>query len=165
MPEYYPITVTRSDGLFKTTTSNGTEEANEPTASQQNSAPDEDGNFDYYKKLKPDDPKYIEWCRKLGGNLNKQLGPEKYRSEWASCISICQDLTVNRVSRYSVGTARGICPLGTFQRKYQPEQDIKRWRYEAEGKACSWHVRPTRLLPLRTSTRSQEEISQSSGLL
>jgi hypothetical protein len=80
MAPYYPITVHRSDGVFSITTKSGVNESNEPTAAQQNDSPDSKGNVDCYKRLDAEEPKAIDWRRKLAGMLIHRLGGREQAS-------------------------------------------------------------------------------------
>lgn len=53
---------------------------NEPD--KQNSAPKKNGELDYYELLKPDDPTYLDWMKKLGGMIAVSCNiRDKYGSE------------------------------------------------------------------------------------
>ncbi|RAL59635.1 hypothetical protein DID88_006494 [Monilinia fructigena] len=54
MTPLYPVIICRSDGQLETITKTGE---------------DEDGNVDCYKKLEDDEPKAVDWRRKIGGML------------------------------------------------------------------------------------------------
>jgi len=73
MAPYYPLYVCRTDGLFKVSTRAG-DELNQPTDAQIRDTPDAKGNVDCYKKLEHDDPKHIDWRRKLGGMMMHLVG-------------------------------------------------------------------------------------------
>jgi hypothetical protein len=74
MAPYYPVHILRSDGLTEVTTKAGVTELNQPTAAQLSDTPDANGNVDCYKRLEPDNPKAVDWSRKLGGMLMHLLG-------------------------------------------------------------------------------------------
>jgi len=74
MAPYYPLTIERSDGQLEVITKAGVRELNQPTPAQLNDTPDKDGMVDCYKKLDPDEPKAIDWRRKIGGMLMHLLG-------------------------------------------------------------------------------------------
>lgn len=74
MAPYYPVTVCRSDGQVEIITTSGIREHNRPTQEQLSDTPDANGNVDCYKRLDEDDPKAIDWRRKLGGMLMHHLG-------------------------------------------------------------------------------------------
>jgi hypothetical protein len=74
MAPYYPVHILRSDGLTEVTTKAGVIELNQPTAAQLSDTPDANGNVDCYKRLEPDNPKAVDWNRKLGGMLMHLLG-------------------------------------------------------------------------------------------
>jgi hypothetical protein len=74
MAPYFPVTVCRSDGLLEVTTKFGTKEHNRPTPTQLDETPDPDGMVDCYRKLDDNEPKAVDWRRKLGGMLMHLLG-------------------------------------------------------------------------------------------
>jgi hypothetical protein len=74
MAPHFPVTICRSDGQTEVITKTGIQELNRPTAAQLNGAPDAEGNVDCYKKLDYDEPKAVDWRRKLGGMLMHLLG-------------------------------------------------------------------------------------------
>ncbi|TQS34332.1 hypothetical protein Golomagni_05288 [Golovinomyces magnicellulatus] len=77
MASYYPVTVSRSDGLLEVETKNGLE-LNQPTPAQLNDKPDAKGNVDYYRKLSDTDAKAVDWRRKIGGMLMNILGGRQH---------------------------------------------------------------------------------------
>lgn len=81
MPNYYPLTVARSDGKLEIVTKNGVRETNEPTAAQLNATPDAQGVVDCYKRLDLNDQKSVDWRRKIGGMLMHHLGNKSHAGE------------------------------------------------------------------------------------
>ncbi|MCJ1391543.1 hypothetical protein MMC18_004407 [Xylographa bjoerkii] len=57
-------------------------EANGPTQAQLQKVKDSKGLFTFYQKLKVSHPKHIEWRRKLGGMLMRELGKKESQSKW-----------------------------------------------------------------------------------
>lgn len=75
MTRYYPLYVRRSDGKLETVHGKK-KEKNEPTLDQLNDTPDSNGVSDYYRPIAEDEPKHLDWRRKLGGMLMRELaGP------------------------------------------------------------------------------------------
>jgi hypothetical protein len=74
MVPYYPVKCHRSDGQLEIITKSGFKELNQPTAAQLDSKPDKDGMVDCYKRLDPNEPKAVDWRRKIGGMLMHLLG-------------------------------------------------------------------------------------------
>ncbi|KAK8236018.1 hypothetical protein HDK90DRAFT_413966 [Phyllosticta capitalensis] len=72
MTRYYPIYVRRSDGKAETGSAKKREK-NEPTPEQLNTKPDANGVSDYYRPIGEDEPKHLDWRRKLGGMLMRVL--------------------------------------------------------------------------------------------
>ena len=77
---YYPIVISRSDGQLETGTGKE-KEKNEPTPEQLDDKPDKNGVVDYYKKLGEDEPKTLDWKRKLAEMLIKELGSNEPKGE------------------------------------------------------------------------------------
>lgn len=74
MAPFYPVTICRSDGQLETITKTGVKESNQPTPAQLNDKEDAEGNVDCYIELEYDEPKAIDWRRKIGGMLMHYLG-------------------------------------------------------------------------------------------
>lgn len=75
MAPYVPIYVSRSDAKLEAISSKSRrKEPNEPTAAQLDNTPDAKGISDYYKYLDVGDSKEVDWRRKLGGLLMKEIG-------------------------------------------------------------------------------------------
>lgn len=96
MPNYYPLTVARSDGQLEVITRTGVREGNEPTALQLNATPDKDGMVDCYKKLAPNDQKAIDWRRKIGGMLMHHLGAKAHSGNSLRTYVRRESLTISR---------------------------------------------------------------------
>jgi hypothetical protein len=95
MAPYFPVTVCRSDGQFETITRGGVKELNQPTKEQLDDTPDANGNVDCYKKLSEDDPKAVDWRRKLGGMLMHLVGGKEHAGMFKALIysgSTCKQL-------------------------------------------------------------------------
>lgn len=78
MAPFYPVYIARSDGKLEITSKSGKKELNQPTAQQLDSTPDARGVSDFYKKLEDGDPKEVDWRRKLGGMLIRELGGKEH---------------------------------------------------------------------------------------
>jgi len=63
----------RSDGKIEIRGRLGTKEKNEPLPAQLDPTPGKDGISDYYRALSEDDAKHLEWRRKLGGMLAREI--------------------------------------------------------------------------------------------
>ena len=87
MTRFYPLYVRRSDGklealLFQSQGRPGKlevvakgkrKELNEPTEEQLDQKPDKNGVSDYYREVSMDESKHLDWRRKLGGMLAREL--------------------------------------------------------------------------------------------
>jgi len=74
MAPFYPLYVRRSDGRLEATTHHKRKERNEPTSEQLDRKPDAHGVSDYYREVSIDETKHLDWRRKLGGLLARDLG-------------------------------------------------------------------------------------------
>ena len=73
MARFYPLYVRRSDGKLEVVLKGKRKERNEPTAEQLDQKPDKNGISDYYREVSPDEVKHLDWRRKLGGLLAREL--------------------------------------------------------------------------------------------
>ncbi|QSZ34388.1 hypothetical protein DSL72_005980 [Monilinia vaccinii-corymbosi] len=78
MASFHPVIICRSDGQLETTAKTGAKELNQPTPAQLDDKEDAEGNVDCYKKLEDDEPKAIDWRRKIGGMLMHYLGGKEH---------------------------------------------------------------------------------------
>ena len=78
---YQPVVVARSDGQLETG-SGRDREKNEPTPEQLDDTPDKNGVVDYYKKLGDEEPKSLDWKRKLAEMLMRELGDTEHKGRW-----------------------------------------------------------------------------------
>lgn len=74
MARFYPVIARRSDGKLDILGKARKRETNEPTAEQLDQKPDKNGVADYYREVSLDEPKHLDWRRKLGGMLAHELG-------------------------------------------------------------------------------------------
>ncbi|KAF2143929.1 uncharacterized protein K452DRAFT_285968 [Aplosporella prunicola CBS 121167] len=82
MTRFYPLYVRRSDGKLETIHARK-KEKNEPTPEQLNSTPDANGVSDYYRAIAEDEVKHLDWRRKLGMMLIREIGgPEQQQKNY-----------------------------------------------------------------------------------
>ena len=74
MARFYPLYVRRSDGKLEVIGHHKRKELNQPTPEQLNKKPDSNGISDYYREVAIDETKHLDWRRKLGGMLARELG-------------------------------------------------------------------------------------------
>lgn len=72
MGRFYPLYVRRSDGK-REVISQRKKEVNQPTEDQLDQRPDKNGVSDFYREVAPDEPKHLDWRRKIGGMLAREL--------------------------------------------------------------------------------------------
>ena len=73
MARFYPLYVRRSDGKLEIIAKGKRRERNEPTSEQLDQKPDKHGISDYYREVSLDEMKSLDWRRKLGGMLAREL--------------------------------------------------------------------------------------------
>ena len=82
----YPVDVLQSDGkLVARVEKKGVglvDEPNEPSAEQLNETPNAQGDQTFYKLLDNDDPKCLDWRRKLGQRLAEELCSGERARRW-----------------------------------------------------------------------------------
>lgn len=78
MAPLFPLYIARSDGKLAITSSKSKQkELNRPTEAQLDQAPNAKGVSDFYKELDFGDPKEVDWRRKLGGMLMREIGAKE----------------------------------------------------------------------------------------
>ena len=73
MTRFYPLYVRRSDGRVEVVAKGKRKEFNQPTSDQLDQRPDKNGISDYYREVSIDEPKHLDWRRKLGGMLAREM--------------------------------------------------------------------------------------------
>lgn len=82
---FWPVFPQRSDG--RTVVNNkGAPVRNGPTESQLDRTPNEQGQSDYYRLIDKDDAKHVDWRKKLGGMLVREIGRAEDEDKWQQCI-------------------------------------------------------------------------------
>ena len=79
MAPFYSIYVARSDGKLEIRTSKSTVEANEPLPDQLDQKPNAQGVADFYRHCQFGESKELEWRRKLGGMLMREIGSKEHK--------------------------------------------------------------------------------------
>ncbi|KAH7130401.1 transcription-silencing protein Clr2-domain-containing protein [Dendryphion nanum] len=82
---FWPIYVRKSDG-HEVFTSKGIQVKNAPSIQQLDRTPNSQGQSDYYRLIERDEPKHIDWRKKLGGMLLRELGGKQTEDKWAQTI-------------------------------------------------------------------------------
>ncbi|KAF2121076.1 transcription-silencing protein Clr2-domain-containing protein [Lophiotrema nucula] len=85
MTQFYPLFPHKSDGCDEIL-SKGLNIKNGPNASQLDQTPNAQGQADYYRVISKDEPKHIDWRKKLGGMLLRELGGKQHEDKWTQCI-------------------------------------------------------------------------------
>ncbi|EKG20961.1 hypothetical protein MPH_01718 [Macrophomina phaseolina MS6] len=85
MTRYYPLYIRRSDGKLETVHGKK-KEKNEPTPDQLNDTPDSNGVSDYYRPIAEDEAKHLDWRRKLGGMLMRELAGPGSEHQHKACM-------------------------------------------------------------------------------
>lgn len=74
MGRFFPVYIRRSDGKIEIKSRHRSLERNEPTKEQLDKTPDTNGISDFYREVDIDEQKHLDWRRKLGGMLARDLG-------------------------------------------------------------------------------------------
>ena len=80
LTSFYPIFASKSDGL-DVVNQKGAVMRNGPTQEQLDRSPNAQGQCDYYRLIEKDDPKHIDWRKKLGGMLLREIGGKQHEGE------------------------------------------------------------------------------------
>ena len=71
----------KSDGKLDIINKKKKKEPNAPTPSQMDSTPDAKGIVDFYRLVEIGDEKEVEWRRKLGGMMKREIGGPEHASK------------------------------------------------------------------------------------
>ncbi|KAF2467683.1 uncharacterized protein BDR25DRAFT_291660 [Lindgomyces ingoldianus] len=74
---FWPLHVGRSDGKGQVTVK-GIKVNNGPDPKQLDRTPNQAGQCDYFREIDRDEPKHMDWRRKLGGMLLREIGGADY---------------------------------------------------------------------------------------
>ncbi|KAF3043081.1 hypothetical protein E8E11_004654 [Didymella keratinophila] len=85
LTSFYPIFASKSDG-HDVVNQKGAVVRNGPSQEQLDRSPNAQGQCDYYRLIEKDDPKHIDWRKKLGGMLLREIGGKRYEDKWQQCI-------------------------------------------------------------------------------
>lgn len=77
---FYPIFASKSDG-HDIVNQKGSVLRNGPTQEQLDRSPNAQGQCDYYRLIEKDDPKHVDWRKKLGGMLLREIGGKQYEGK------------------------------------------------------------------------------------
>jgi hypothetical protein len=77
LTSFWPIFAVKSDG-HEVVNQKGRVVRNGPTTEQLNKKPNDQGQCDFYREIQKDDPKHIDWRKKLGGMLLREIGGKQY---------------------------------------------------------------------------------------
>ena len=81
MAPFYPIFVRRSDGKLEIKKSKSSIETNEPSPDQLNERPNAQGVADFYRLCPQGELKDLDWRRKIGGMLMRELDEKSSTGE------------------------------------------------------------------------------------
>ncbi|KAF2716020.1 hypothetical protein K431DRAFT_279784 [Polychaeton citri CBS 116435] len=77
MARFYPLYIRRSDGKLEIVSKGKRHELNQPTDEQMDQKPDKNGVSDFYREIPADEAKHVDWRRKLGGMLARELNHQE----------------------------------------------------------------------------------------
>lgn len=124
MAPYFPLYISRSDGRLETLSlKTKKKESNSPNTAQLNANREINGVRDFYKAIEVGDAKEVEWRRKLGGMLMKEIGEKDHSGRSINLNSTIQIL---------------ICPgqkyiLGALPENYRLYEHVKVTSHEVTG--------------------------------
>jgi len=81
MAPYYPLFLRRSDGQLEIQTSSTVKELNKPLPQQLDTKPNSKGISDFYKLCDHGETKEVDWRRKLGGMLMREIGNKEPKGD------------------------------------------------------------------------------------
>ena len=114
MAPFVALYISRSDGKLEgTSAKTNKKERNEPTAEQLDDTPDSRGISDFYKKLEIGDAKEVDWRRKLGGMLMKEIGGKEHSGESHVNLSLRSVAHYPRPELHSCSFARKLSAVRT----------------------------------------------------
>ncbi|GAB7361721.1 hypothetical protein MBLNU230_g1768t1 [Neophaeotheca triangularis] len=124
MGAFYPVYARRSDGKMEITPKGKSKERNEPTAEQLDQSPNSKGISDYYRLVKPTDMKSLDWRRKLGGMLARELGQSSSGGRRTLfTVKVAMGLTVDEDAGYM---------LAVFPENYRLYEHVKKTEKEGQ---------------------------------
>jgi hypothetical protein len=85
LTQFWPIFAGKSDGQ-DVVNQKGVVVRNGPTQEQLDRTPNEQGQSDYYRLIDKDEPKHMDWRKKLGGMLLREVGGKEHEDKWTQCI-------------------------------------------------------------------------------
>lgn len=74
MAPFFPLYIRRSDGKTEIKSSSSSKEPNQPQPDQLDTTPNAQGISDFYRQSHPGEGKELDWRRKLGGMLMREIG-------------------------------------------------------------------------------------------
>jgi hypothetical protein len=130
MAPYYPVFISRSDGRLETTSlRTKKKEANAPNEALLNVNREVNGNRDYYKAIEVGDAKEVDWRRKLGSMLMKEIGDKEHSGNTNPNKFEYQDTEMASTKIYSGSLARELSALRTCEgdgsRSYWPVKETE----------------------------------------
>ena len=82
---FWPLFPRQSDG-HEAVRQKGIMVKNGPSAQQLDRTPNAQGQCDYYRPIDKDEPKHLDWRKKLGGMLLREIGGKAYEDKWQQCF-------------------------------------------------------------------------------
>lgn len=125
MAPFIPIFLSRSDGRLETTSlKSKKKEPNAPSAAQLNPNREVNGNRDYYKSIEVGDTKEVDWRRKLGGMLMKEIGDKDFSGERYQTLK-------SNIKTLTYSAQKSI--LGALPENYRLYEHVKVTTHEVTG--------------------------------
>lgn len=153
LTSFWPIFSVKSDGL-DVVNQKGRVLRNGPTQEQLDRTPNEQGQCDYYRLIEKDDPKHIDWRKKLGGMLLREIGGKQHEGglEIAICKT-CADQSRQVAASHPVGVPRKLQAI-------RAHQDKGRWPGKDGQESLRRRTRPTRRLSIWLPQGTKETLQE-----
>ena len=111
LTSFWPIFAGKSDGQ-DVVNLKGRVLRNGPTQEQLDDKPNDQGQRDYYREIKKDDPKHLDWRKKLGGMLLREIGGKQNEGEeGVRRIAYTANRDRQVAAMHLMGTTRELRPL------------------------------------------------------
>lgn len=125
MAPYFPLYISRSDGRLETISlKTKKKESNSPNETQLNASREINGNRDFYKSIEVGDLKEVDWRRKLGGMLMREIGDKEHLGRQIKSIIIHMRILTCPGQKYI---------LGALPENYRLFEHIKITAHEVTG--------------------------------
>jgi hypothetical protein len=132
MTRFYPLYVRRSDGKIEVTAKGKRKELNQPTSEQLDQRPDKNGVSDFYREVSIDETKHLDWRRKLGGMLAREMDWKDKSGQAGQGMHVKLDASIACEHSALISGAETGYMLVAFPENYRLYEHVK--KTEKDGK-------------------------------